>query len=201
MKYPQFIGIAGPMDSGKSTVGRFIASLLSEELKVYMLPLADKVKQIAREIGWDGVKDERGRRLLQLIGTECGRNLVSKEVWLMHWRFALMDTAGWDMAVADDVRFPNEADYIISQGGIIIQMLRPTGRQVLCQECHTHESEVERLPDELVTAVIRNERGRSDLAMDVAELFDDIRRGLRNEELSRRGVHKHLKTALVRWQG
>ena len=50
----------GVARSGKDTVAR----MLSERMKVIKLSSIDGVKDLAREIGWDGTKDERNRKFL-----------------------------------------------------------------------------------------------------------------------------------------
>lgn len=74
------------------------------------------------------------RKLLQLLGTECGRNIIHPNIWVN----ALMkdyvpekeyighgDYTEWEPSwIITDVRFPNEAAAIKSKGGIIIRINR-----------------------------------------------------------------------------
>lgn len=50
----------GIAQSGKDTVAR----MLSERMKVVKLSSIDGIKALAREVGWNGVKDERSRKFL-----------------------------------------------------------------------------------------------------------------------------------------
>ena len=71
-------GIHGPAGSGKTTMAKgLIGALLNHDDATHtILPFAKPVKDVARNMGWNGEKDEKGRRLLQLLGTECGRECI-----------------------------------------------------------------------------------------------------------------------------
>lgn len=70
-------------------------------------PLAAPVKDLARRMGWDGRKDYYGRQLLQRLGTECGR-AYNVFTWSNMWLDAVGGCMSHGMAIADDVRFPDE---------------------------------------------------------------------------------------------
>jgi hypothetical protein len=100
----------GPMGSGKST----LAAALHEQCAVIgrfytVLPFAKPLKDVAKYMGWNGEKDEKGRRLLQLIGTECGRKCIDPEIWVKKWLKAVEGASlDHDVVVCDDLRFHNE---------------------------------------------------------------------------------------------
>ena len=65
--------ISGKAESGKNTVADFIAnyymkSYIDKNNFIRGVAFADEVKSIAYNLGWDGVKDSKGRELLQQIG-------------------------------------------------------------------------------------------------------------------------------------
>ena len=65
--------ISGKAESGKNTVADFIAnyymkSYIDKNNFIRGVAFADEVKSIAYSLGWDGVKDLKGRELLQQIG-------------------------------------------------------------------------------------------------------------------------------------
>lgn len=77
--------------------------------------------------GWDGYKENSMyaveiRGLLQRLGTECGRELISDNIWID----ASLGRSQSDNIVVTDVRFPNEANAIEDQyDGRVIRIERP----------------------------------------------------------------------------
>lgn len=154
--YKILIGLHGPIGSGKST----LAGALTTGSRSVVLPFAKKVKDIAYEMGWDGRKDAWGRRLLQLLGTECGRQCIREDIWVRHWEQQLSGLweRGAVVVVADDVRFQNELDAIRRQGGMLIKLKgRRSGRvdSDQEQEADAHASERD-FPDQLFDLTYRN---------------------------------------------
>lgn len=76
--------------------------------------------------GWDWSKRNipEIRRLLQVIGTEMGRQVLGENCWV-----DLVDrkikASGNVNAVITDLRFPNEAQYVRSLNGKIVLIVRP----------------------------------------------------------------------------
>lgn len=109
------IGITGKMGSGKTTVANILAN---KPGNIEILPFSKPLKDIAYQMGWDGQKDIKGRRLLQLLGTECGRECISQDIWVKKWiavaypKAKVSHTFGRsaynNIIIADDVRFDNE---------------------------------------------------------------------------------------------
>jgi hypothetical protein len=81
------IGVIGKAYSGKSTVTKVFQKVGIENGVLFTrIPFAEEVKRIARDcFFWDGKKDDRGRKLLQLIGTEVGRG-YDQQIWIKHWQ-------------------------------------------------------------------------------------------------------------------
>jgi len=122
------IGICGAARAGKTTFGDFLQERLAEMgHDARRIAFADPVKDIARQMGWDGNKGEKGRRLLQLLGTECGRECIGPFVWVNKWldRAAHELRHGHAVVVADDVRFSGERGAIKLLGGTIFRVTRP----------------------------------------------------------------------------
>ncbi len=112
---PIVICLTGAKGAGKSTVSAWF----EERFKAYgytasVLPIAKPLKDLATSMGWDGEKDEKGRRLLQLLGTECGRDCISESIWTDKW-LAEAVNLGSKVIIVDDCRYDNEyrvvADY------------------------------------------------------------------------------------------
>lgn len=123
------VGICGQAFAGKSTVGaRLSAHLLQSGVRAYTLAFALPLKDIARSMGWNGKKDEKGRKLLQLLGTECMRQCIDPLGWIKLW---LKDVKAFVrncertsnqpvVVIADDVRFPNELAAIRGRQGTMV---------------------------------------------------------------------------------
>lgn len=136
--HQQIIGLYSSVaGSGKSTVARMLSSRgfnrvsFADTLKgmVYsmLIDLGMSTKEAfevitedkSRKIEAIGVD---GRHLLRTLGTEWGRQCIHPELWLKCWE---AQVAGVPKAVADDVRFPNEAELVRSKGGLLWRIVRP----------------------------------------------------------------------------
>lgn len=99
--------IAGKAGAGKSTVANFMVDGLPEEKVAGIAPFALGIKALANLVGWDGQKDERGRKFLQDIG-RAGRS-YHEDMWV---EFTIGSLSGvsipFDFIFMDDWRFPNE---------------------------------------------------------------------------------------------
>lgn len=136
-------GIVGFLGSGKGTVG----DILIQEKGYYRLSFADAVKDAVSVVfGWprhllegdteesrvfrestDGFWSERfgyavtPRYMLQLMGTEAGRDVFNKDIWIYSVEKRMQ---GIENVVIPDVRFPNEIHFIRSMGGKVIRVKR-----------------------------------------------------------------------------
>ena len=122
------IGLTGKAGCGKTTAAKVLV-----EKGFQRLSFATPVKHVAKRFGWDGEKDEKGRRLLQLIGTEIGR-WYDPDIWVKEMARKILDVEDTNkyymdqtMIVIDDVRFNNEAKLIKDLDGFVIEL---TGRFV-----------------------------------------------------------------------
>ena len=85
------------------------------------------LKQNARIWTLDDVEASKGhpsvRKLLQLVGTELGRQLVGYEdVWVDK---LIAASEFLDNVVVDDCRFPNEAEALRKNGFVLVRVTRP----------------------------------------------------------------------------
>ncbi len=136
------IGLVGFIGAGKGTVGELL------RLQGYkQASFAGSLKDTASVLfGWDrdlleGDTDESRvfreqkdefwssrfgydfspRLALQLLGTEAGRDVFHKDVWIYALENRIKQLPN---VVLTDTRFPNEIDFIRSKGGVIIEIKR-----------------------------------------------------------------------------
>lgn len=101
------VGISGPQRAGKTTLANALAKMVNGRV----MHLAEPIYEMARIlVGKPVVKEEEyfksavtGRRILQVLGTECGRSL-DPDIWVDRLR-----GAATGITFVPDVRFLNEA--------------------------------------------------------------------------------------------
>ena len=96
---------------GKAGVGKDESYKCIKELypTAERYAFADRLKNFAYEMGWDGRKDERGRKLLQGIGQTV--RAYKEGFWALKVAKAIENDMP-DIAVITDCRFPNEIQII-----------------------------------------------------------------------------------------
>lgn len=122
------VGLAGKKRSGKNSTYFLIKLLLDEDETgvVVKVSMADALKKIARDLGWDGVKNEKGRKILQYLGTEVGRN-IADDYWTKKAEASINEaiSKGAQVVVVPDIRFPNEVEMVRRLGGKVWRVRRP----------------------------------------------------------------------------
>lgn len=107
----KIITISGKAGAGKDTAGLMLADELTNEydLNVLTTHYADLVKYVCKAFfNWNGQKDEKGRTLLQYVGTDVVRKADS-DYWVNFIIGILkMFPNSWDVVIIPDLRFPNE---------------------------------------------------------------------------------------------
>ena len=164
------IGLLGFAGSGKGTVADI---LVSKGFKKESF--ADPVKDaVAAIFGWErslleGDTDESRkfrettdefwtsrfkydvtpRYMLQLMGTEVGRDTFNRDIWI----HCLEKKADQNKnTVIADVRFANECDFIRSKGGLIVRVVRGPepkwyDEALLSNTSHNHYQVMDDFPD------------------------------------------------------
>lgn len=127
MRKLYFVGLCSDgYGAGKSTVAEYLETAFANMgITVLRVPFAVDLKDTAKYMGWDGEKDEKGRKLLQLLGTDCGRNCIHDCIWIAKWfnNLWIQMTPDKDyLIIADDVRFANEQRFIKGFNGIIVNI-------------------------------------------------------------------------------
>ena len=112
------ICISGKAQHGKDTTAKFLKDILEKnDQRVLITHYGDLVKYVCTTFfGWNGVKDEAGRSILQYVGTEKVRNKIPN-YWVKFVSDILYLFPGeWDYVLVPDCRFPNEIDYLRENG-------------------------------------------------------------------------------------
>lgn len=135
--------LGGRAGCGKTTAALYLEGNLCNYLGLNVLhtAFATSLKEIARNcFGWDGVKDEKGRRLLQVIGTDAGR-AYDENIWVKKMDEILL-TELPHIAFIDDWRFPNEKAFYEQSFMYDITSVRiERPLQILDQTLSCHPSE------------------------------------------------------------
>ena len=137
--------ISGKAQNGKDTVASMLRTkLTADNHRVLITHYADLLKYICRSyFGWDGAKDENGRRMLQYVGTDVIRK-QNPTLWVDFVTMILKYfRENWDYVIIPDCRFPNEITTIASNGfnTIHLRIVRPNFKSPLTEEQQKHPSE------------------------------------------------------------
>lgn len=166
------IGLSGFARSGKDTAADFMHGYrrrsFATPIRWALLTLNPliapgvTVRNAVDRDGWDVAKVTYPelRRLLQVLGTEVGRQLLGDDVWV---HLALRGLNPDDRVVFTDVRFPNEAQAIKDLGGQVWRITRPG---VLEHNAHQSESALNEWDFD---KYIHNDGSLADLAWRVGE--------------------------------
>lgn len=125
-----------------------------------------RLKEAIELFGWDGAKHslKEVRRLMQVYGTEVGRQMVDENVWVDMAEQKIIEAK--NDCVITDLRFPNEAKMVRSRGGMIIRIVR-TG----IGPTNDHSSEHQEIRADVV---IENDGSTEELHRRIREAADLI---------------------------
>ena len=139
------ICLSGVARSGKDTAAEILKNTLEENGKsVLVTHYADLLKYICKTFfNWNGEKDERGRSLLQYVGTDVVRK-KNPNFWVdFIVNVIKLFEKEWDFVVISDTRFPNEVTRLKEFGLDVIHVrVERTGfSSELTDEQKKHPSE------------------------------------------------------------
>lgn len=171
----KIVGVAAMARHGKDTV----ANTLVERCGFTRISLADKLKEEVAEMfkGYEGfdldtlMNGDKGplqRRVLQIWGTEARRH-VFEDFWLWRWAEKALEaaTSGVPGVVIADIRFPNEADYVHSLGGIMLGVDRGAFRDPETDYTHASEKHIPEILKKQCNDVLKNLGTLADLAEEI----------------------------------
>lgn len=126
---PRIIGLGHAMQVGKDTAYHGLAPLgyqrlaFADKIKQYLYETDPSIRTLVDRWGWEEVKKAHPdvRQQLQDVGLKA-RKVLGEDVWLdAVWSEMQPD----GKYVITDVRFPNEAERIIGEGGTLVRIDRP----------------------------------------------------------------------------
>ena len=127
----KLLGIHGPLNGGKDTITNYLTSNFYVRKYAFADPIKESLKAIfgfsdlemSDRIQKEKVNDFWGispRYAAQKLGTEFGRNLIHKDIWIKKAEQVLNQSEV--PLIISDVRYDNEADWIRSLGGKILHI-------------------------------------------------------------------------------
>jgi len=193
MKKP-LIGICGPANSGKDALAEGIARIDVCVIYHFADPIKNALNAMfgwgpahwldrdwkEKPIPWLAERystmEVTPRTLAQTLGTEWGRDMIHPDLWLkiaqQKWKRvaenASLGKGGrliLGALIIPDVRFPNEAQWIKDEGGILFEINRPGIEPVAA-----HSSENADL-SQWIDYTILNDRRISDMVSNARELI------------------------------
>ncbi len=178
-----FIAISGKMGTGKDYfVENYIKPFIENKLKetYIVISFADMIKvnlMVHHNIQLDelyGYKSSKIRNLLQLEGTEKGRNVHGEDIWIRYvkaWS-EIFKSRGIKYIIIPDLRFKNELEFIKKNNGIIFRINAPNRNEKRLknessnyenyEKIKNHQSEIE-LDDFKFDIIIDNDNFLNDI--------------------------------------
>lgn len=144
---PHVITISGKARHGKDTFADFLKQELTNSgFSVCIFHYADLLKMICTNyFGWDGKKDEKGRAILQRVGTEKVRS-VNENFWVEMASLIIHTVLkDFDFIIIPDARFENEIlywqEHFPFEFSMSIKVIRTNFESELTSEQKMHASE------------------------------------------------------------
>lgn len=173
------IGVTGKAGSGKDAFAKYFIDQHDFEGYALAAPIKrmidagfnlgrvwDNRAVKEKEIEWLG---RSPRYLAQTLGTEWGRQLVNQNIWLLLAERQLL-LAG-DLIITD-VRFDNEAEWMLSKGGTLFEIVRDA--QEMDNAGHASEKGVS---SSLIAHTVQNFGTISDLRRKARAAWGVLNRG------------------------
>jgi hypothetical protein len=169
--------VSGKISSGKTTSSGILNKLFRDAGYVSTIAnFAFGVKRIARLMGWNNVKDDRGRQLLIDIGM-AGRK-YDKDTWAkVTFDLYLPETDNYpfDVIIVDDWRFANEGKYLEDNPMFRVFKARVVDRG---SDAFSNDESERGLPEnyDAYDYIIRNSGTIEELNETMVSLFMDVKK-------------------------
>ena len=178
--------LSGKSGSGKDMTAQFMKEELAKHgQKALVIHYADAVKWFCRDfLDWDGKKDEVGRTLLQMVGTDIVRAKhpnfwVGIVVGLIQ---AFEPYKDFDVAIIPDARFPNEVNISLEnlKNSVSVRIERKNAdgtewiNPTLTEDQRNHPSETS-LDCFAFDYVIHNDEGLDTLRESAITILEDLK--------------------------
>ena len=172
----RLIGIMGLARVGKDTATAHLCDTYGMESYAFADPIKSMLTGVFGDLFRDGDREapidwlgKSPRQLMQTLGTEWGREIVHPDLWVLvadqMWK--KYQEIGWGAGVVlSDVRFRNEAEWVLAQGGLLISLSREGVAAVA-----THVSE-QNIPFDLANVSLENNGTVEELAAAVTATVD-----------------------------
>lgn len=167
--------------SAKAQHGKDTSALILKEIyeskgkKVLITHFADLLKYICKQyFNWDGKKDEKGRTLLQYIGTDVigAKNSAYWAEFVVGILQMFEDE--WDYVIIPDCRYPIELATVERVfDTTVIRIERPGFDNGLTEAQKKHPSEVD-MDHYSFDAVIPNAAGLEELKVELLKFIDSL---------------------------
>lgn len=169
--------ISGKAQHGKDTTAQLLkAELEANQHSAMIIHYADLLKYICKQyFNWDGVKDDQGRELLQIVGTDIIRK-KDPEFWVdFVIRLSKVFSDTIDYILIPDVRFPNEIQKWWENNiqPITIRVERPEFDSNLSNSAKNHISETA-LDDFNFNYILINDQSETELKENIKIIYNDI---------------------------
>jgi hypothetical protein len=138
------------MRSGKSTASQYYINSYKAERISFGEPIKNMLRALGlneeeingslKETPTDKLGGQSPRFAMQRLGDDWGRNMMHPKFWII--QIGNLVQPG-KVYVFDDIRKPNEAEFIKSKGGTVIKIERPS---LVSSESHSSETSVDSVP-------------------------------------------------------
>jgi hypothetical protein len=167
--------ISAKAQHGKDTAAELIKEYLeSRGQKVLITHFADLLKFICKKFfNWDGQKDEKGRTLLQYIGTDVvgAKNPAYWAEFIVS--ILKMFENEWDYVLIPDCRYPVEVATVErSFDTVVLRVERPGFDNGLTEAQKNHPSEVD-MDNYHFDLILYNDKGVEEFADKLAQFTEE----------------------------